>query len=147
MANKEAVAAGSFVKEKAAATPPMPTGAAVMKGATTSQYRPSISLLDEDGAAVGTPLRLNPFAGNEGVLAGEDGELVQVSVLGTDPEWELLSGDDAGTRAFSVNLMVDGFEKRFIRQVIAGYPEFTEDLVQTDDPQQHRVPNLSLINI
>ncbi|MED6307481.1 MAG: hypothetical protein VX563_05690, partial [Planctomycetota bacterium] len=96
----------------------------------------TISLVDEDGAPVGTPLRLNPFAGNEGVLAGEDGELVQVSVLGTDPEWELLSGDDAGTRAFSVNLMIDGFEKRFIRQVIAGYPEFTEDLVQTDDPQQ-----------
>ncbi len=96
----------------------------------------TISLLDEDGTPAGTPLRLNPFAGNEGVLAGADGELVKVSVLGTDPEWELLSGDDAGTRAFSVNLMIDGFEKRFIRQVIAGYPEFTEDLIQTDDPQQ-----------
>ena len=96
----------------------------------------SISVLDEDGAKTGTPLLLSPFSGNSGTVLDAEGNPIECSVLGTDPQWELLSGDDAGTRVFSVNLMVDGFNDRFIRQVIAGYPEFTEDLIRTDDPEQ-----------
>ncbi|MEE2681398.1 MAG: hypothetical protein VX641_03395, partial [Planctomycetota bacterium] len=96
----------------------------------------SISVLGEDGTPIADPLLLSPFSGNSGMILDAAGEPVQLSVLGTDPDWELLSGDDAGTRAFSVNLMVEGFGDRFIRQVIAGYPEFTEDLIRTDDPDQ-----------
>ena len=96
----------------------------------------SISILDDDGEAVGDPLMLSPFSGNSGVVLDAAGLPVQVSVLGTNPDWELLSGDDAGKRAFSVNLMVEGFDDRFIRQVIAGYPEFSEDLIRTDDAEQ-----------
>ena len=70
------------------------------------------------------------------IQIGDEGSPVTISVLGTDPDWELLSGDDAGSRVFSVNLMVDGFEQRFVRQVLAGYPEFTEDLINTGDAEQ-----------
>lgn len=58
-------------------------------------------------------------------------------VQSIDPAWELLSGEDEGERAFSVNLLVQrGDGERFVRQVIAGYPEYTEDLVFSDDPNQ-----------
>jgi hypothetical protein len=60
-----------------------------------------------------------------------------VSIQSIDPAWELLSGDDKGERAFSVNLMVErGDGERFIRQVIAGYPDYTEDLIFTNDGGQ-----------
>ena len=96
----------------------------------------SISVLGDDGETLDSPLLLSPFSGNSGVVLDAAGAPIQVSVLGTDPNWELLSGDEAGKRAFSVNLMVEGFDDRFIRQVIAGYPEFSEDLIRTDDPEQ-----------
>ena len=60
-----------------------------------------------------------------------------ISVQSIDPAWELLSGEDAGERAFSVNLMIQrGDGERFIRQIIAGYPEYTEDLIFSTDPAQ-----------
>lgn len=60
-----------------------------------------------------------------------------LEVVDVDPEWELLSGDDAGERAYSVSVMVESpTGDRFIRQVIAGHPEYTEDLVFTQDPEQ-----------
>jgi len=60
-----------------------------------------------------------------------------IAVQSIDPAWELLSGDDEGERAFSVNLMVDrGDGERFIRQVIAGHPEYTEDLIFSNDGGQ-----------
>ncbi len=58
-------------------------------------------------------------------------------VTSIDPEWELLSGDDEGARAFSVTIVVqppDG--EMFLRQVIADYPQYTEDLVRSANPQQ-----------
>ncbi|HAW95000.1 MAG TPA: hypothetical protein DCX60_01875, partial [Phycisphaerales bacterium] len=94
-----------------------------------------MSMVDEVGETVGEERLLIPFPGNS-IEIGDPSSPVIVSVLGTDPDWELLSGDDAGRRVFSVNLMVDGFEQRFIRQVLAGYPEFTEDLINTGDPDQ-----------
>ncbi|MGA1056778.1 MAG: hypothetical protein ACO3Y3_03690 [Phycisphaerales bacterium] len=58
-------------------------------------------------------------------------------VVDVDPEWELLSGENAGERAYSVSVMVESpTGERFIRQVIAGHPEYTEDLVFTQDPEQ-----------
>jgi hypothetical protein len=59
-----------------------------------------------------------------------------LEVTSIDPRWELLSGLDKGERAFSVNVMVNGPDGNFIRQLIAGHPEYTEDLVFTNDPQQ-----------
>ena len=60
-----------------------------------------------------------------------------LEVVDVDPEWELLSGEDQGERAYSVSVMVESpTGERFIRQVIAQHPEYTEDLVFTQDPEQ-----------
>lgn len=58
------------------------------------------------------------------------------TITGINPNWELMSGDDKGTQAYAVTVSVDGVEESFMRQLIAGYPEYTEDIVQTDDPKQ-----------
>ena len=70
------------------------------------------------------------------LTVGTGADRYDVEVQSIDPSWELRSGDDVGTRAYSVNLLVSGGGRRFMRQVIAGYPQYTEDLVFTDDPKQ-----------
>tara|TARA_B100001059_G_scaffold73922_1_gene71375 strand:- start:11461 stop:13842 length:2382 start_codon:yes stop_codon:yes gene_type:complete len=57
-------------------------------------------------------------------------------VTSIDPEWELLSGSDAGKRAYSVSVSVQSPEQRYVRQLILGYPQYTEDLVASDNPNQ-----------
>ncbi len=68
------------------------------------------------------------------VGAGEDAYVLQVS--GITPEWELLSGDDEGKKAYKVSVMVQSPTRLFVRELLAGYPQYTEDLVRSDDPQQ-----------
>jgi hypothetical protein len=46
-----------------------------------------------------------------------------------DPNWPILSGDDAGEKAYSVSVLVTHPERRFIRQMLAGYPQYTEDIL------------------
>ncbi len=70
------------------------------------------------------------------MTVGEGADRYDVEVQSIDPAWELRSGEDIGKRAYSVNLLVAGPERRFIRQVIAGYPQYTEDLLFSEDPQQ-----------
>ncbi|MBT4583603.1 MAG: hypothetical protein HOC93_00805 [Phycisphaerae bacterium] len=54
-----------------------------------------------------------------------------------NPSWELMSGDDAGKKAYAVSISVRGPEDvHFIRQLILGYPEYTEDVVSTGDTSQ-----------
>jgi hypothetical protein len=75
--------------------------------------------------------------------SGANAHAFRVSSI--DPQWELLSGEDKGRRAYSVNVTVrrmaqPGAESTgsdmFVRQLIAGYPHYTEDLVRSDDPNQ-----------
>lgn len=70
------------------------------------------------------------------VERGSGAERVLFEVTSIDPEWELLTGDAKGERAYSVNVAVEKDGKRFVRQLLAGYPELTEDLIFTADPQQ-----------
>lgn len=58
------------------------------------------------------------------------------TITGINPNWELMSGSDRGTRAYTVTVEVNDGEQTFMRQLIAGYPEYTEDVVQTGDPSQ-----------
>ena len=58
------------------------------------------------------------------------------TITDINPSWELMSGDDAGKRAYTVTVSVQGPEQSFMRQLIAGYPQYTEDIVQSDDPNQ-----------
>ncbi|MBU3728488.1 MAG: hypothetical protein FGM37_04475 [Phycisphaerales bacterium] len=60
----------------------------------------------------------------------------EVEVASIDPSWEILSGDDSGARAYSVTLMVQSPSRQFMRQLVDGKPEYTEDLILTSDPQQ-----------
>ncbi len=57
-------------------------------------------------------------------------------VQGVDPQWELQSGDDKGRHALSVTVAVEHADQAFMRQLLAGYPQYTEDIVRTDDPEQ-----------
>ena len=95
----------------------------------------SVAFVDDEGGVLDSGAML-AMPGNVTTL-GVGGDQYDIQVQSIDPAWELLSGDDAGERAFSVNLMVQrGDGERFIRQVIAGYPEYTEDLIFSDDPGQ-----------
>jgi len=76
-----------------------------------------------------------------------------VRVANIDPQWELLSGPDKGKRAYSVTLSISpqepgaepsnepvapmrSDEPLFMRQLIAGFPEYTEDIIRTNDHTQ-----------
>lgn len=93
-----------------------------------------LELSGTDGTA-GTTASMAAMPGNATTLgSGPDSYRIQVSSI--DPAWELLSGPDKGKRGYSVNFMVQSGSGRFIRQVIAGYPQYTEDLVFTQDEKQ-----------
>jgi hypothetical protein len=70
------------------------------------------------------------------MTVGEGPDRYDIEVQSIDPAWELRSGEDTGTRAYSVNLLVASPERRFLRQLIAGRPQYTEDLVFTEDREQ-----------
>ncbi len=81
------------------------------------------------------PASMLASPGNRSVLQSDEG-VYRVQVASIDPQWELLSGPDEGKRAYSVTLSVTTPTQQFMRQVIANHPEYTEDIVRTDDPQQ-----------
>lgn len=57
-------------------------------------------------------------------------------ITGINPNWELMSGVDKGKQAYTVTVLVDDGEEPFMRQLIAGYPEYTEDIVISGDQAQ-----------
>jgi hypothetical protein len=67
-----------------------------------------------------------------------------LEITAIDPNWMMRSGDADSKSAYSVNVMVrrsggkpdDGIPASYIRQLLAGYPEHTEDVIPSDDPQQ-----------
>lgn len=70
------------------------------------------------------------------VEVGEGAARTMLEVRGVDPSWELLTGLDKGKRAYSVTVDVEREGKRYMRQLLAGYPALTEDLIFTDDQKQ-----------
>jgi len=73
--------------------------------------------------------------GNALELEGGDG-LWSFRVSSIDPSWSILSGEDAGEEAFAVNVTVQGPDGMFVRQLLDGYPQYTEDVIRTGDPGQ-----------
>ncbi len=53
-----------------------------------------------------------------------------------NPNWELLTGDDKGKRTYAVSISMTSDDVSFTRQLIGGYPEYTEDVIKTDNPKQ-----------
>ena len=94
-----------------------------------------IEVLDESGEPIESGRRLGIFAGNTLTIDTPETRF-EVLVASTDPDWELLTGDHAGERAYSVSVFVRTPETSFIRQVIDGHPDYTEDLVSSDDSEQ-----------
>lgn len=70
------------------------------------------------------------------IMVGSAGDIWSFRVTNIDPEWSLLSGDDSGKQVYAVTISVDGPDESFMRQVIAGYPEYTEDIVQSGNHNQ-----------
>jgi len=94
-----------------------------------------VEILGEDGEPQGPSKRLSVFPGNR-LMVDFGNDRFELMVASTDPEWELLTGDHAGERAYSVSVFVRGAERSFVRQLIAGHPDYTEDLVSSEDPTQ-----------
>ncbi len=86
----------------------------------------------------GTPIGEASFVaapGQRATISGREGDWT-LTVASIDPEWQMRSGVDAGSAAYSVTLLVEREGSRFMRQLVAGHPEYTEDLIVTGDPQQ-----------
>lgn len=65
------------------------------------------------------------------VVAGVGPDAVRYSVSETRPDWPILSGDDAGKRVYSVSVSVApaGGGPGFVRQLLDGHPQYTEDIL------------------
>jgi len=81
------------------------------------------------------PVDMRAMPGASAVTRGEDG-VWSFRVASIDPTWSLLSGEDAGEETYAVTVSVEGPSQSFMRQVIAGYPQYTEDIIPSGDPSQ-----------
>ncbi len=70
------------------------------------------------------------------VTLGEGENQYTCTVQSIDPRWELLSGEDKGQRTYSATLDIERGGESFMRQVLVGYPQYTEDIVRSSDPSQ-----------
>lgn len=93
----------------------------------TPVFRRSIAIESPDHPA----LSLVALPGAH-ITAGEGDSQRLYEVVSTDPSWPILSTPDAGTRAYAVTVRVtrpDG--SWFQRQLLDGYPQYTEDILNT----------------
>jgi hypothetical protein len=67
---------------------------------------------------------------------GTGADEVKFEVTSVDPDWELLTGESEGDRTYSVTVAVERGGKRYLRQLLAGHPDLTEDLIFTADQTQ-----------
>ena len=81
------------------------------------------------------PVRLPAVPGNSTTVQTAD-RIYAFQISEIDPSWEILSGDDAGKRAYAISVTVQDGQDFFVRQLLAGYPQYTEDMVRTDNPEQ-----------
>ncbi|MCH2134672.1 MAG: hypothetical protein MK116_13085 [Phycisphaerales bacterium] len=83
----------------------------------------------------GPSVTMRAMPGHEATATTSEGPW-RFQVIDTDPNWELLSGPDKGQTAYAVKIMVQSPRAMFIRQLLAGYPEFTEDMIRSNDASQ-----------
>jgi hypothetical protein len=81
------------------------------------------------------PVTMVASPGNE-LVVGEGADAWRFRVASITPDWELLSGDDAGTRAYKVTMSVESPERAYLRELIDGFPQYTEDLVRSTEGGQ-----------
>lgn len=83
------------------------------------------------------PTTLPAIPGSATAVSTSAGEY-SFSIASIDPSWELRSEGDIGKRAYAVTLEVQTPTERFMRQLLAGYPQYTEDVI----PGKGRVKKL-----
>lgn len=79
----------------------------------------------------GAPVALTLQPDAEAIVSGGE-RVYRVSVANLNSSYELLTGEDKGKKTLSAQLMftpLSGGGTPFIRQVLVGYPEYTEDVV------------------
>lgn len=115
----------------------------------TPVFRRLVHIESPDHAPVSIPAIPNAHAD----IVANDGTPIRYTVAETDPRWPLLSGDDKGKQVYSVSVLVQRGEEAintppffnaqsgetldkeraasrpFVRQVFAGYPQYTEDVI------------------
>jgi len=74
------------------------------------------------------PVRMLIRPGNH-AMAGAGDNAYHFEVVNIQPEYGLRSAGHEGEQAYSVQISVQTPTQQFIRQVLAGYPEFTEDVI------------------
>ena len=75
------------------------------------------------------PLNMLARPDNRATVAGLAGDY-EFEITHIQPDWPILSGEDKGAKAYSVSIMVRTPQrKQFIRQLLAGYPQYTEDII------------------
>lgn len=72
--------------------------------------------------------RIVARVGNQAVIDAA-GSRYSFEVSNIDPNWELRSGTDAGETTYAVSVLVRTPKQTFIRQLLAGYPQYTEDVI------------------
>ncbi len=85
----------------------------------------------------GESAALEAIPGNTTTVGSGSGAYT-ATIFDINPSWEILSGEDKGKKSYAVTVNMrsaDGSE-RFMRQLIAGYPQYTEDTIPTGNPQQ-----------
>lgn len=84
--------------------------------------------------AGGQELSFPAVPGTRAALEAPDGSY-RFLVSDVDPAWVLLSGPDAGQPAFSVQVDVTTPRERFVRQLIDGQPDATQDSLFAEDAE------------
>ncbi len=84
------------------------------------------------------PVGLLIRPGND-LTVGRGTNAYHFSVSQITPEWPILSGDDQGEKAYAVFIDVQTPTQAFTRQLLAGYPQYTEDILTTG--QRAKVAN------
>lgn len=63
------------------------------------------------------------------LTVGDGPDRVMYEVVEINPSWPLLTGEHAGERVYSVSVSVTTPERRFVRQLLDGFPQYTEDIL------------------
>jgi hypothetical protein len=83
-------------------------------------------VLEAPGAS--EPQRLVVRPGNRAVVKAASGAY-RFEIQDINPTWPILTGDDKGKTTCSVNVSVTTPTQSFIRQMLIGYPQYTEDII------------------
>ncbi|HEY3243993.1 MAG TPA: hypothetical protein VGM03_11655, partial [Phycisphaerae bacterium] len=63
------------------------------------------------------------------VTVGKGANAYHFAISQITPDWPILSEADKGAKAYAVLISVQSPKEKFIRQLLAGYPQYTEDVI------------------